>query len=76
MLLHDHVVPALPERQALPVVTFMQDDVPSNILRDVKTFLLESFTVDQVISRYCKIQWPLRLSDLNPAVFWLWEVWS
>ncbi|KFM64536.1 hypothetical protein X975_10113, partial [Stegodyphus mimosarum] len=71
-ILRDHVVPALQERHALPVVTFMQDGAPPHIARNVKTLLLESCTEDQVISRGCKIQWPLRSADLTPADFWLW----
>ena len=48
-LLRDHVVPALPERRALPVVTVMQDGSPPHIACDVKAFLLESFPKDRVI---------------------------
>ena len=58
-LLRDRIVPAFQERHELTVVTFMQDGAPSHISRDVKTFLLESFTKDRVILiRGCKIQWP------------------
>lgn len=71
-LLRDHVVPALQERHALPVVTFMQDGAPPHIARDVKMFLLATFTEDRVISRGCKFQWPSRSPDLTPADFWLW----
>ena len=59
-LLRGHVVPSLQERHALLVVAFMQDGAPPHITRDVKTFLLESFTKDRVISHSCKIQWPSR----------------
>ncbi|GBM71228.1 hypothetical protein AVEN_120612-1, partial [Araneus ventricosus] len=71
-ILRDHVVPALQERHALPVVTFMQDDAPLHFAREVKTFLLETFTEDRVISRGCKFKWPSRSPDLTPADFWLW----
>ena len=47
--------------------------VPSHIAREVKTFLLESFNEDRVISCSCKIQLPSRSPDLNSADFWLWE---
>ena len=73
MLLRDHVVSWLQERYALFVVTFMQDGAPPHIAHDIKTFLLESFTEDWVISPDCKFQWPTRLPDLNPAYFWLWR---
>ena len=52
MLLQYRILPALQERHALPVVIFVLDDVLLHIARNVKTFLLESFTEDQVIS-YC-----------------------
>ena len=71
-LLRDHVVPALQERHALPVVIFMQDGAPPHIAQDSKRFLLESFTEDRVISCGYKILWPSRSPDLNPAGFWLW----
>ncbi|KFM65430.1 Hypothetical protein in type-1 retrotransposable element R1DM, partial [Stegodyphus mimosarum] len=45
---------------------------PPYIARDVKTFLLESLTENQVISLGCKIQWPSRSPDLTPTDFWLW----
>ena len=60
------------ERHALPVVTFMQDDAPPHIARDVKTFLFEFFTEDRVINCGYKIHWPSRSPDLIPADFWLW----
>ncbi|KFM56968.1 hypothetical protein X975_03239, partial [Stegodyphus mimosarum] len=72
-LLLDHVVPTLQERHASPVVTFTQDGAPPHIARDVKKFLLESFTEDRVISRGCKFQWLSRSPDLTLADFWLWR---
>ncbi|GBM02257.1 hypothetical protein AVEN_108806-1 [Araneus ventricosus] len=68
-LLRDHVVPALQERHALPVVTFMQDGAPPHFAREVRAFLLETFTEDRVISRGCKFKWPSRSPDLTPADF-------
>ena len=70
-LLHDHVMPALKERHAFPVVIFMQDGAPPHIATDVKTFVVKSFTEDRVISRVSKIQWPARSLDMNTADFWL-----
>lgn len=71
-LLRNQVVPALQERHALPSVTFMQDGAPAHFAREVKAFLLDTFTEDRVISRGCKFEWPPRSPDLTPADFWLW----
>ena len=60
MLLYYNFVPALQERHALPVTTFMQDSAPLYIAREVETFFLESFTENRVTSRGYKIQWPSR----------------
>ena len=72
MLLCDHVMPTLQVRHALLVVIFIQDGVLPHIALTVKTFLLDSFIEDQVISCSCKIQWPSRSSDLTLADLWLW----
>lgn len=50
----------------------MQDGAPPHFASVVRKFLLDSFTEERVISRGCKIKWPSRSPDINPADFWLW----
>lgn len=71
-LLRDEVVPALNQRGVLSVITFMQDGAPPHFANPVKQFLLDTFGVDRVIARGCKIAWPARSPDLTPVDFWLW----
>ena len=71
-ILRDYVVPALQKRHALPVVTFMQDDSPPHIAFEVRTFLYESFTENQVINRGYKIQSFSRSQGLSSTDFCLW----
>lgn len=69
MLLRDYDVPALQERHALPVVTFMQHGTSPHFARKVKAFLLDTFTEDRVIIRCHKFEWSPRSPDLFPIDF-------
>ncbi|GIX97651.1 hypothetical protein CDAR_54321 [Caerostris darwini] len=62
------------ERHELSVVAFMQDGATPHFARDVKTFLLNIFTKDQVISRYCKFMSPSRSPDLAQKIATLVEL--
>lgn len=74
-LLREKVVPALQQRNALSVISFMKDGAPLHYANPVKRFLLRTFGKDRkvtVISGGCKIEWPPRSPDLTPVDFWVW----
>ncbi|GFV31725.1 uncharacterized protein TNCV_2438171 [Trichonephila clavipes] len=71
-LLRETVVPCLIQRGQISNVTFMQDGATSHTAKPVKTFLIQTFGEDRIVSRRCRYPWPLRSPDLTPADFWLW----
>ncbi|GFV12721.1 uncharacterized protein TNCV_1366911 [Trichonephila clavipes] len=71
-LLRETVVPCLIQRGQISNVTFMQDAVTSHTANPVKTFLIQTFGEDRIVSRHCRYPWPPRSPDLTPADFWLW----
>ncbi|GFU55404.1 uncharacterized protein TNCV_2549931 [Trichonephila clavipes] len=44
----------------------------SHTANPVKTFLIQTFGEDRIISRRCRYPWPPRSPDLAPTDFWLW----
>ncbi|GFX09840.1 DUF4817 domain-containing protein [Trichonephila clavipes] len=68
-LLRETVVPCLIQRGQMSNVTFMQDGATSHTANPVKTFLIQTFGEDRIVSRRCRYPWP---PDLTPADFWLW----
>ncbi|GFX23774.1 DUF4817 domain-containing protein [Trichonephila clavipes] len=70
-LLRETVVPCLIQRGQISNVTFMQDGATSHTAYPVKTFLIQTFGEDRIVSRRCRYPWPPRSPDLTPAVFWL-----
>ncbi|GFU72243.1 uncharacterized protein TNCV_369981 [Trichonephila clavipes] len=70
-LLRETVVPCLIQRGQISNVTFMQDGATSHTANPVKTFLIQTFGEDRIVSRRCRYPWPLRSPDLTPADFWL-----
>jgi hypothetical protein len=71
-MLRNHVIPQLQRLRVMNDIIFMQDGAPPHIHKDVKSFLIEKFTSDRVISRNFAQFWPLRSPDLNPCDYWLW----
>ncbi|GFX50012.1 DUF4817 domain-containing protein [Trichonephila clavipes] len=71
-LLRETVVPCLIQRGQISNVTFMQDGATSHTANPVKTFLIQTFGEDRIVSRRCMYPWPPRSPDLTPADFWLW----
>ncbi|GFX86893.1 DUF4817 domain-containing protein [Trichonephila clavipes] len=71
-LLRETVVPCLIQRGQISNVTFMQDGATSHTANPVKTFLIQTFGEDRIVSRRCRYPWPPRSPDLTPADFWLW----
>ncbi|GFX77245.1 DUF4817 domain-containing protein [Trichonephila clavipes] len=71
-LLRETVVPCLIQRGQISNVTFMQDGATSHTANPVKTFLIQTFGEDRIVSRRCRYPWPPWSSDLTPADFWLW----
>ncbi|GFX91229.1 DUF4817 domain-containing protein [Trichonephila clavipes] len=71
-LLRETVVPCLIQRGQTSNVTFMQDGATSHTANPVKTFLIQTFGEDRIVSRRCRYPWPPRSPDLTPADFWLW----
>ncbi|GFW88204.1 DUF4817 domain-containing protein [Trichonephila clavipes] len=71
-LLRETVVPCLIQRGQISNVTFMQDGATSHTANPVKTFLIQMFGDDRIVSRRCRYPWPPRSPDLTPADFWLW----
>ncbi|GFW35306.1 DUF4817 domain-containing protein [Trichonephila clavipes] len=69
-LLRETVVPCLIQRGQISNVTFMQDGATSHTANPVKTFLIQTFGKDRIVSMY---PWPPRSPDLTPADFWLWR---
>ncbi|GFX64736.1 uncharacterized protein TNCV_4682111 [Trichonephila clavipes] len=67
-LLRETVVPCLIQRGQISNVTFMQDGATSHTANPVKTFLIQTFGEDRIVSRRCRYPWP---PDLTPADFWL-----
>ncbi|GFY10401.1 DUF4817 domain-containing protein [Trichonephila clavipes] len=70
--LRETVVPCLIQRCQISNVTSMQDGVTSHTANPVKTFLIQTFGEDRIVSRRCRYPWPPRSPDLTPADFWLW----
>ncbi|GFX45012.1 uncharacterized protein TNCV_3430611 [Trichonephila clavipes] len=50
----------------------MQDGTTSHTANPVKTFLIQTFGEDRIVSRRCRYPWSPRSPDLIPADFWLW----
>ncbi|GFS78702.1 uncharacterized protein TNCV_3148761 [Trichonephila clavipes] len=50
----------------------MQDGATSHTANPVKTFLIQTFGEDRIVSRRCRYPSPPRSPDLTPADFWLW----
>ncbi|GFT79908.1 uncharacterized protein TNCV_4598171 [Trichonephila clavipes] len=50
----------------------MQDGATSHTANPVKTFLIQTFGEDRIVSRRCRYSWPPRSPDLTPTDFWLW----
>ncbi|GFU45010.1 uncharacterized protein TNCV_4235181 [Trichonephila clavipes] len=71
-LLRETVVPCLIQRGQISNVTFMQDGATSHTANPVKTFLIQTFGEDRIVSRRCRYPWPPRSPDLTPEDFWLW----
>ncbi|GFV80905.1 DUF4817 domain-containing protein [Trichonephila clavipes] len=71
-LLRETVVPCLIQRGQISNVTFMQDGATSHTANPVKTFLIQTFGEDRIVSKRCRYPWPPRSPDLTPADFWLW----
>ncbi|GFV43890.1 uncharacterized protein TNCV_485141 [Trichonephila clavipes] len=71
-LLRETVVPCLIQRGQISKVTFMHDGATSHSANPVKTFLIQTFGEDRIVSRRCRYPWPPRSPDLTPADFWLW----
>ncbi|GFW84750.1 DUF4817 domain-containing protein [Trichonephila clavipes] len=71
-LLRETVVPCLIQRGQISNVTFMQDRATSHTANPVKTFLIQTFGEDRIVSRHCRYPWPPRSPDLTPTDFWLW----
>ncbi|GFU87007.1 DUF4817 domain-containing protein [Trichonephila clavipes] len=71
-LLRETVVPCLIQRGQISNVTFMQDGATSHTANPVKTFLIQTFGEDRIVSRCCRYPWPPRSPDLTPEDFWLW----
>ncbi|GFV39343.1 uncharacterized protein TNCV_1230451 [Trichonephila clavipes] len=70
-LLRETVVPCLIQRGQISNVTFMQDGATSHTANPVKTFLIQTFGEDRIVSRCCRYPWPPRSPDLTPEDFWL-----
>ena len=70
-LFREKVVPCLREKDALDIVTFMQDGATSHTTNPVKEFLIQTFGEERIISKRCKFSWPTRSPDLTPVNFWL-----
>ncbi|GFU74896.1 hypothetical protein TNCV_2488431 [Trichonephila clavipes] len=47
-------------------VTFMQDGATSHTANPVKTFLIQTFGEDRIVSRRCSTHMPPRSPDLTP----------
>ncbi|GFW50589.1 uncharacterized protein TNCV_2888911 [Trichonephila clavipes] len=71
-LLRETVVPCLIQRGQISNVTFIQDGATSHTANPVKTFLIQTFGEDRIVSRRFRYPWPPRSPDLTPADFWLW----
>ncbi|GFW76862.1 DUF4817 domain-containing protein [Trichonephila clavipes] len=71
-LLRETVVPCLIKRGQISNVPFMQDGATSHTANPIKTFLIQTFGEDRIVSRHCRYSWPPRSPDLTPADFWLW----
>ncbi|GFT49663.1 DUF4817 domain-containing protein [Trichonephila clavipes] len=71
-LLWETVVPCLIQRGQNANVTFMQDGATSQTANPVKSFLIQTFGEDRIVSRHCRYPWPPRSPDLTPVDFWLW----
>ncbi|GFS74640.1 uncharacterized protein TNCV_3977851 [Trichonephila clavipes] len=54
-------------------VTFMQDGATSHTANPVKTFLIQMFREDRIVSRRCRYPCSPRSPDLTPEDFWLWR---
>lgn len=50
----------------------MQDGAPPHIAKDVKQFLLQTFSQSRVISRDFPHFWPAYSPDINPLDFFFW----
>ncbi|GFT28300.1 DUF4817 domain-containing protein [Trichonephila clavipes] len=72
-LLRETVVPCLIQRGQISNVMFMQDGATSHTANPVKTFMIQTFGEDRIVSRRCRYPWPPRSPDLTPADFWLWR---
>ncbi|GFU24280.1 DUF4817 domain-containing protein [Trichonephila clavipes] len=71
-LLRETVVPCLIQRGQISNVPFMQDGEISHTANPVKTFLIQTFGEDRIVSRRCRYPWPPLSPDLTPEDFWLW----
>ncbi|GFV54464.1 DUF4817 domain-containing protein [Trichonephila clavipes] len=69
-LLQETVVPCLIQRGQISNVTIMQDGATSHTANPVKTFLIQTFGEDRIVSRRCRYPWSPRSPDLTPADFW------
>ena len=70
--LREKVDPCLREKNALAIVTFMQDGAASHTANPVKKFLIQTFGEERILSKRCKFSWPPRSPDLTRVDFWLW----
>ncbi|GFS52223.1 uncharacterized protein TNCV_4849631 [Trichonephila clavipes] len=71
-LLLETVVPCSIQRGQISNVTLMQDGATSHTAYPVKTFLIQTFREDIIVSRRCRYPLPPRSPDLTPADFWMW----
>ena len=52
--LREKVVPCLREKDAIDIVTFMQDGATDHTTNPVKEFLIQTFGKERIISKRCK----------------------
>ena len=69
--MREKVVLCLHEKDALLIVTFMQDGATSYTANLVKEFLIQIFGEERTTSKLCKFSWFPLFPDLTPADFWL-----
>ena len=72
-MLQNRILPSLADKYLLKGTTFMQDDAPPHISRQVKDLLHRSFGDNPVLSHHFGLwnAWLPMHSDLNPFHYWL-----
>ncbi|GFV69801.1 DUF4817 domain-containing protein [Trichonephila clavipes] len=71
-LLRETVAPCLIQRGQISNIIFMQDGAINHTANPVKTFLIQTFGEDRIVSRRCRYPWAPRSPYLTPADYWLW----